>query len=389
MHALPPLPNDRASKPQRVAALATLPLFWSLKGKRAVVAGGSDGAAWKAELLAACGAEVHIYASHADLGDGFLDLIARGAADEDGSFVHHDESWHDGIFGDAALAIADCDDDRGAEAFFKAARLAGVPVNVIDKPQFCQFQFGSIVNRSPVVVAISTDGAAPILAQAIRRRIETLLPPAIKRWAGIAQAIRERVNGRLQPGVQRRAFWERFVDRAFIDTPEEGVEARLMVEMDRLATPRPPVGRVTIVGAGPGDAELLTLKSVRALQAADVILYDERISNDVLELARREAKRILVSQPSRDAGIQDGSASVNVLARAGKRVVRLQAGDPVTNADSQQEAAWLGKLGIPVEIVPGVADRRRGAWENDDAKTIIDAGMVEQAHEQRLRVAGH
>lgn len=162
-----------------------------------------------------------------------------------------------------------------------------------------------------------------------------------------------------------------------------------MVEMDRLATPRPPVGRVTIVGAGPGDAELLTLKSVRALQAADVILYDERISNDVLELARREAKRILVSQPSRDAGIQDGSASVNVLARAGKRVVRLQAGDPVTNADSQQEAAWLGKLGIPVEIVPGVADRRRGAWENDDAKTIIDAGMVEQAHEQRLRVAGH
>ncbi|OAP36323.1 siroheme synthase [Sinorhizobium glycinis] len=390
MHALPPLPNDRASKPQRVAALATLPLFWTLKGKRVVVAGGSDGAAWKAELLAACGAEVHVYAPQPDLGDGFLDVFARGAADKGGSFVHHDESWHEGIFDDAALAIADCDDDQEAEAFFKAARSAGVPVNVIDKPEFCEFQFGSIVNRSPVVVAISTDGAAPILAQAIRRRIETLLPPAIKTWAGIAQAIRERVNGRLQPGAQRRAFWERFVDRAFADTPEEGVVTRLMAELDRLATPRPTIGRVTIVGAGPGDAELLTLKAIRALQAADVILYDERISNDVLELARREAKRILVSQPDRNAGDQEASPSMASLARAGRRVVRLQAGDPTAGSATQEEAVWLTKLGIPVELVPGVADRRdRRAWENGDAETVIAAGRAEHATEQRLRAAGH
>ncbi|PDT43290.1 MULTISPECIES: siroheme synthase [Sinorhizobium] len=388
MHALPPLPSDRASKPQRVAALATLPLFWTLKGKRVVVAGGSDGAAWKTELLAACGAEVHVYASHADLGDGFHDLLGRGAADRDGSFVHHDQTWHDGIFGDAALAIGDCEDDEEAEAFFNAARAAGVPVNVIDKPQFCQFQFGSIVNRSPVVVAISTDGAAPILAQAIRRRIETLLPPAMKRWAGVAQAIRERVNARLQPGAQRRTFWERFVDRAFIETPEEGVETRLMAEVDRLATPRRAVGRVTIVGAGPGDAELLTLKAVRALQAADVILYDERISNDVLELARREARRILVNQRSRDTGAGDGSNAIAALARAGKRVVQLQAGDPASDAETREAAAWLGQRGIPVEIVPGVADRRRGAWENCDAQALVVAGMAEQAHE-RLRVAGH
>jgi uroporphyrin-III C-methyltransferase/precorrin-2 dehydrogenase/sirohydrochlorin ferrochelatase len=363
MHALPPLPNDRASKPQRVAALATLPLFWTLKGKRVVVAGGSDGAAWKAELLAACGAEVHVHAPHRELGDGFLDLFARGAADEDGSLVHHDQPWHDGIFADAALAIADCDDDHEAEAFFTAARLAGVPVNVIDKPHFCQFQFGSIVNRSPVVVAISTDGAAPILAQAIRRRIETLLPPAIKRWAGIAQAIRERVNARLQPGAQRRTFWERFVDRAFVATPEEGVEARLMVEMERLATPRPAIGRVTIVGAGPGDAELLTLKAIRALQAADVILYDERISNDVLELARREAKRILVSQPSSDASDarhDDRGDLMVTLAKAGKRVVRLQSGNPMAVAAMRDEAGRLQKLGILIEIIPGVeADHSR------------------------------
>ncbi|OAP39291.1 siroheme synthase [Sinorhizobium americanum] len=388
MHALPPLPNDRASKPQRVAALATLPLFWTLRGKRVVVAGSSDGAAWKAELLAACGAEVHVYASHADLGDGFHDLLARGAADRDGSFVHHDQTWNDAIFGDAALAIGDCEDDEGAEAFFEAARAAGVPVNVIDKPRFCQFQFGSIVNRSPVVVAISTDGAAPILAQAIRRRIETLLPPTMKRWAGVAQAIRERVNARLQPGAQRRAFWERFVDRAFIETPEEGVEARLMADVDRRATPRPAVGRVTIVGAGPGDAELLTLKAVRALQAADVILYDDRISSDVLELARREAKRILVNQPSRETVAGDRGGAIVALARAGKRVVQLQAGDPATDAETQEAAAWLGQRGIPVEIIPGVANHHCGAWENGDAKALVVAGISEQAH-GRLRVAGH
>ncbi|WP_084726713.1 siroheme synthase [Ensifer aridi] len=349
MRVLPPLPNDMTSRPQsqRVAALATLPLFWSLKGKRVVVAGGSDAAAWKAELLAACGAEVHVYAPRTELGEIFRDLIARGAAHECGRFVHNSEVWHPGIFQGAAIAIADCDEDVEAEAFFNAARACGVPVNVIDKPAYCQFQFGSIVNRSPVVVAISTDGAAPILAQAIRRRIETLLPPAIKSWASIAQAIRERVNARLQPGAARRSFWERFVDRAFLDTPEEGVETRLMAELERLAAPRPAVARVTIVGAGPGDAELLTLKAVRALQAADIILYDEQISNDILELARREAKRILVSD-------QRGDGRVMALAKTGKRVVRLQSGNPAPAAATREEASRLGKLGIAVEIIPGV-----------------------------------
>jgi uroporphyrin-III C-methyltransferase / precorrin-2 dehydrogenase / sirohydrochlorin ferrochelatase len=370
MRVLPPPQNDTS---HRVAALATLPLFWSLTHKRVVVAGGSDAAAWKAELIAASGAEVHLYAPRAELSDSFLDLVARGAAHECGRFIHHDETWHDGIFADAALAIADCEGDGEAEAFFNAARVAGVPVNVIDRPAFCQFQFGSIVNRSPVVVAISTDGAAPILAQAIRRRIETLLPPVLKRWATMAQTIRERVNARLQPGAARRIFWERFVDRAFLDTPEEGVETRLMEEMDRLATPGPAIGRVTIVGAGPGDAELLTLKAVRALQAADVILYDEQISNGVLELARREAKRILVSEPSRRAGKQHDAQSdrVAALAKAGKRVVRLQSGNPMAVAETLGEAARLERLGIAVEIVAGIgADQLKKSTADKDGTPL-------------------
>ncbi|PJR16611.1 siroheme synthase [Sinorhizobium meliloti] len=332
-----------------MTALATLPLFWPLNGKRAVVAGGSDAAAWKAELLAACGAEVHVYAPRTSLSDLFLDLLARGPAHEHGLLVHYDQAWHEGVFRDAAIAIADCDDKADAEAFFRAGRSAGVPVNVIDKPAFCAFQFGSIVNRSPVVVAISTDGAAPILAQAIRRRIEALLPPALKRWATVAQAIRDRVNARLKPGAARRAFWERFVDRVFLDTPEEGVETRLMAEVDRLVTRPSAIGRVTIVGAGPGDAELLTLKAIRALQAADVILFDEWIPDDVLELARREARRVPVA-PSAKGRNRDIAALVG----EGKRVVRLRSGNPMALAGAVEEIAALECLGIPVEIVPGV-----------------------------------
>ncbi|WEX73783.1 SAM-dependent methyltransferase [Sinorhizobium numidicum] len=381
MDVLPRPLSDTLSRPQpqRVAALATLPLFWPLSRKPVVIAGGSDAAAWKAELLAACGAEVHVYAPRADLSDTFLGLIARGGAHACGRFIHHDAVWHDGIFHGAAMAIGDCEDDRDAQAFFEAARAAGVAVNVIDRPAFCQFQFGSIVNRSPVVVAISTDGAAPILAQAIRRRIETLLPPAVKHWATIARAIRERVNSHLKAGAARRVFWERFADRAFLETPEEGVETRLMGEMDRLSTPLPAIGRVTIVGAGPGDAELLTLKAVRALQAADVILFDGLISDDVLELARREAKRILIRP---DAGRRDGSHDDShnmmvALAKAGKRVVRLQSGDPSIDAGTTEAITRLENHGLRVEIVPGIRaepSRRSGqtSIEKDEAAAAAE-----------------
>ena len=158
--------------------LATLPVFWALAGKRAIVAGGSDAAAWKAELLLACSAEVHVYAE--ELSDTFVEIINRGADAGEGRLFHHDSAWSPQVFEGAAIAIADCEDDASAADFFEAACTAGVPVNIIDKPRYCQFQFGSIVNRSPVVVAISTDGAAPILAQAIRRRIETLLAAIVE-----------------------------------------------------------------------------------------------------------------------------------------------------------------------------------------------------------------
>jgi len=342
--------------PARIEPLAKLPVFWALEGRRVVVAGGSDAAAWKAELLAACGALVDVYADAP--GQACLTLLARRPEHAAASLVHHPRRWEAADLNGAALAVADCEDDAEAQRFLAAARAAGVPVNVIDKPEFCQFQFGSIINRSPVIVAISTDGAAPILAQAIRRRIETLLPHSLKAWATLAKRLRGQVTARLASAHARRIFWERFADQVFAssNTPEEGVSRALLADAERLAE-APARGRITLVGAGPGDAELLTLKAVRALQAADVILFDDLVSAEALELARREAKRMLVSGCS--GGTGDRQENINVmmakLAKSGKRVVWLTSGDPVVFGRWGEEIAHLRNKDILVDVVPGVA----------------------------------
>ena len=199
----------------RIQPLSVLPVFFDMTGKRAVVAGGTDGAAWKAELLAAAGAQVHVYAPVEELSDEMGRIIQRETA-----IIHHDRAWETASLEDTAVAVADAEDDEEASAFESAARKAGAACNVIDKPAFCHFQFGSIVNRSPVVVGISTSGASPILGQAVRRRIETLLPPSLAEWAALARRLRDSVLERLEPGASRRSFWETLVDRAFGPAPD-------------------------------------------------------------------------------------------------------------------------------------------------------------------------
>ncbi|CAH1661768.1 siroheme synthase CysG [Chelatococcus asaccharovorans] len=339
----------------RIEPLAVLPVFFRLSNQTAVVAGGSDAAAWKAELLLAAGARLQLFAPSQTVGEQFTRLLARDQGD--GRIAHHDRGWTPDGFAGAAIAIADAQTETEARAFYAAAKAAGVPVNIIDKPDYCDFQFGTIVNRSPVVVGISTDGAAPILAQAIRRKIETLLPASLAAWAEMARKLRATFHARLEPGLHRRAFWERFVDHAFGPTPGPAAEQALLDECDRITRAGgKATGRVMLVGAGPGDAELLTLKAVRSLQAADVILFDDLVSDSVLELARREAKRILVGKRGgRPSCKQDDINDMMVkLARAGKHVVRLKSGDPMIFGRAGEEIDRLDAEGIPVDVVPGI-----------------------------------
>ncbi|MGE3710544.1 MAG: siroheme synthase CysG [Hyphomicrobiaceae bacterium] len=334
-------------------ALAKLPIFLDRSGKRAVVAGAGPAAAWKAELLAAAGAQVDVFSAHP--GEEMLALFSRRTAS--GSLHLVDREWTPTDLKGSAIAVAEAADDSDAAAFHAAARAAGAPVNVIDKPAFCQFQFGAIVNRSPVVVGISTDGAAPILGQAVRRRIETLLPSSLAAWGRLAKSVRTTVNAALPWGPRRRAFWEKLADRAFARPAAEAtmenandILREVTGEASRFG------GHVTLVGAGPGDAELLTLKAMRALQSADVILFDDLVSQDVLELARREAKRMIVGK--RGGRPSCTQADINELmirlARQGKHVVRLKSGDPMIFGRAGEEIESLRAEGIPLTVVPGI-----------------------------------
>lgn len=340
---------------RRIEPLATLPLFHKLDGRKVVLAGAGDGAVWKAELLAATGADLHIFAE--DRPEDFASLAAQPPA---GRITLHGRGWQPHDLAGAAIAVADFADEAQAAAFAAAARAAGCPVNIVDKPALCDFSFGSLVNRSPLIVAISTDGAAPVFGQAIRAKIEALLPGNLKAWAQAARDWRPAVQARALPFALRRAFWEGFTRRAFDAAdraPDDSDRATLFSALERMEATQEGTGRVTLVGAGPGDPELLTLKAIRALQSADIILYDDLVSAGVLELARREAKRMLVGKTGHGPSCKqsDINAMLVQLAGQGKHVVRLKSGDPGIFGRAGEEIEACAAAGIPVAIVPGIS----------------------------------
>ncbi len=360
-------PAEAAAR--RIAPLAVLPLFIDLHGKRVVVAGGGTPAAWKAELLAAAGARVDVFAP-----EPCAELLAL----QDGITLQR-RHWQPDDLAGAVIAVIEAADETEAADFHIAARAAGAICSAIDRPSHGDVQFGSIVNRSPVVVGISTDGAAPVLAQAVRRRIETLLPATLGAWAAAAKRIRKTLADTFAAPSQRRAFWQRLAERAFIE-PTVPADADLL-RMQPIAAG----GHVTLVGAGPGDAELLTLKAMRALQAADVILFDDLVSDGVLDLARREAKRMMVGKRGGRASCRqdDINALMIKLARQGKRVVRLKSGDPMVFGRAGEEIAALQERGIPVDVVPGITAALAAA-----SRLGVSLTHREAAHSVRF-VTGH
>lgn len=348
---------SRSRKPSeatggRIAPLATLPLFFGLRDRPVLVIGGSAAAAWKAELLLAAGARVTVI-------DEVLAPDTRQLLEAQGALRHRGRTWRDSDLERVVLVVADVDSEEEADRLFTAAQAHGVPCNVIDQPAFCDFTFGSIVNRSPVVVGISTAGAAPVLGQAIRRRIEALLPRTLGAWAMRAAELRRAVTDRIGDAAGRRRAWARFAERALSGAPVDKAGDLLL---DRAPAAG---GRVTLVGAGPGDAELLTLKAVRALQAADVVLFDALVSDDVLDLARREARRMLVGKRGHRPSCrqEDINETMLTLARQGHHVVRLKSGDPMIFGRAGEEIAALRDAGITVDIVPGITTALAAAAE--------------------------
>jgi uroporphyrin-III C-methyltransferase/precorrin-2 dehydrogenase/sirohydrochlorin ferrochelatase len=341
------------ARPARIAPLARLPVFLALDNKRVVLAGGSAAAAWKAELLSAAGARVDVYAT--EVSD---EMAAIAASPPRGAIMVRKRAWNEVDLAGAAVAIGAFEDDSSAAAFAAAARAVGVPVNVIDRPAFCDFAFGAIVNRSPLVIGISTDGAAPVFAQAIRAKLEAMLPQGFAGWAAAAQRWRAAVKASGLPFAGRRQFWQLFTAHAVTHADAEPSDSdfeRFIAEVKGQGD-AVEAGTVTLVGAGPGDPELLTLRAVRALQSADVILFDDLVSRDVLDFARREARKMLVGKTGFGPSCkqEDINALMVGLAKQGKRVVRLKGGDPLIFGRAAEELDACAMAGLAVDVVPGI-----------------------------------
>jgi uroporphyrin-III C-methyltransferase/precorrin-2 dehydrogenase/sirohydrochlorin ferrochelatase len=329
-----------------------LPIFLDLRARRCLMVGGGEVASRKTDLLLEAGAAVQAVAP--ELGSGMQALLDAGRiAYRDGAFQ---ESDLDG----AQLVIA-ASDDRAVNA--RVAGLAdsrGVPVNVVDDPALCRFIMPAIVDRSPVLAAVSTGGTSPVLARLIRGRLEALIPAEFGRLAALAGEFREQVQARIAEPGGRRKFWEQVLAGPIAERIYSGQDsdarASLMKALDDYRAGGEAMGEVYLVGAGPGDPDMLTFRALRLMQQADVVVHDRLVSRRVLDLTRRDALRIYAGKKRASHALPQESINALLvrLAREGKRVLRLKGGDPFIFGRGGEEIETLAGEGIPFQVVPGI-----------------------------------
>lgn len=329
--------------------MKTFPAFHALTARRVIIAGAGAAASQKARLAAAAGARIVFVASE-------LDAVLT---DEWGASAEFDARAPSAdLFAGAALAFVATENDAEAERLAGFARAAGVPVNAVDRPQLSDFLTPSIVDRGEIVVAISTGGAAPVLGRRLREKIEALLPDRLGALASFARSFRGAIAAKIAPEGRRR-FWEQFFSgpiAARVLAGDERGAREALVELVNRPQAANETGIVHIVGAGPGDPELLTLKALRLLQAADVILYDRLVSDEILALARRDALRLYVGKAKGDHSVPQDEIEQRLVdyARQGKIVVRLKGGDPFIFGRGGEEMDAVRAAGIPVFATPGI-----------------------------------
>jgi len=329
-----------------------LPIFLDLRGRKGLVVGGGDTAARKAALMLNAGAWVTAVADE-DLAEAFT---AHAGSDRLIHLRTHFRAEHlDGM----DVVFAASEDAALDRAVHDAARARHIPVNVVDRPGQCSFIMPSIIDRSPVMVAVSSGGEAPVLSRLLRARLETLIPAAYGRLAALAGRFKQDVRRRFTTTETRRKFWEKAflspIAEMVFSGREQEAEASLRAMLDA-ADKAPASGEVYLVGAGPGNPDLLTFRALRLMQQADVVVYDRLVSPPILDMCRRDADRLYVGKErDRHAVPQDEINLVLVrLAKAGKRVLRLKGGDPFIFGRGGEEIETLREHGVPFQVVPAV-----------------------------------
>lgn len=369
----------------------TFPLFFKLDNCKVLIVGGGEVALRKADLLSRAGAAITVVAP--DICDELQALLSHDQAAANKHqlvFGNYDKSYMTG----ARVIIAGTDDEHLNHQIHADATQLNIPVNVVDTPPLCDFIFPAIVDRNPIVIGISSNGKAPVLARLLRARLETLIPQGYGKLAKLAGDFRSEVKAKIPTLTGRRQFWERAfegkVSALMFAGNESQAASQLQADLDRTAAdlakneqtpnaPAPtlitetddtpaslpvseipvsevPVGEVYIVGAGPGDPELLTFKALRLMQQADIVYYDALVSPQVLDLCRRDADKVFVGKKRSNHAV--AQLGINELlvnsAKAGRRVVRLKGGDPFIFGRGGEEIESLRAHSIPYQVVPGI-----------------------------------
>lgn len=327
-----------------------LPLFHNLRGSQVLVVGGGEIALRKSRLIAEAGAVLRVVAP--EIEPQLRELVERSG----GHLILRGYSVED--LDGCVLIIAATDDEPLNAQVSRDARQRCVPVNVVDAPALCSVIFPAIVDRSPLVIAVSSGGDAPVLARLIRAKLETWIPSTYGQLAGLAARFRTQVKNLFPDVTQRRAFWEEVFQGPIADRQlaGQGAEAeRLLIAKIEGDAPIAP-GEVYLVGAGPGDPDLLTFRALRLMQQADVVLYDRLVAPTILDLCRRDAERIYVGKRRAEHTLPQDQINKQLvdLAKQGKRVLRLKGGDPFIFGRGGEEIEELAAHGIPFQVVPGI-----------------------------------
>ena len=329
-----------------------LPIFVNIKQQPCLVIGGGEVAARKVTLLLKAGAKVTVVAP--ELGRELNDMADKG------DITHISRHFEDADIKKPVLVIAATDKREVNERVSELGKARGIPVNVVDNPDLCSFIMPSIVDRSPVQIAISTGGASPVLARMIRTKLEGCIPAAYGRLASLVDGFREKVKAKFSSVEQRRIFWEAVLEGTVADRVFSGHEDQAAEELEKAIEAGDAnahfKGEVYLVGAGPGDPDLLTFRALRLMQAADVVVFDRLVSPAIRDLVRRDAEMIYVGKKRDQHTMQQENINELLvrLAKEGKRVLRLKGGDPFIFGRGGEEIELLAQEGVPFQVVPGI-----------------------------------
>jgi len=327
------------------------PLFLKLKQKNCLVIGAGEIAARKIELLARAGAVITVIAKE-------ISPIVLDLQDKHALIIQQKNFETDDATG-FQLIVSATNSSKTNQLVADAANKLNIPVNVVDNPALCSFIFPAIIDRSPIIAAVSSGGASPVLARLLRAKIESLIPPAYGQLAKLAEKFRPKVKQQITHPPQRRLFWEKVLQGGIAELVFAGKTQEAENQLNTLLS-KPnsteAIGEVYLVGAGPGDPDLLTFRALRLMQQADVVVYDRLVSEQILDLTRRDAEKIYVGKQRKNHHLPQHSINelLATLAKKGKRVVRLKGGDPFIFGRGGEEIELLIKENINFQVVPGI-----------------------------------